>query len=180
MAQGFESYLKKEKIEMFLVVALAMVLLVVLKIRFFGDASEVPVKAGAPRATMSEVSNDTPVADGPAIAVSTPRGQRAVRRAASSSDIPPSLSRDLFASLNPAYRALEPGKLRGAGGRRAGRALQAIFEDTRRPLAIINEEVVGVGDQVGSARVVTIEKDSVVISVGGREKTLRMDDEGAP
>jgi hypothetical protein len=180
VSEGLQRYLKKENVEMFLVVGLAMVLLVMLKVRFFGDASRGSSKAARPEPAMSEVQSEPTVSGSPAITAPRRQARSAGKTSVKPTDIPPFLSRDLFASLNPAYGVLELHKLKGAGGGRQGLVLQAIFVDSQRPLAIINDEVVGIGDPAGNAKVIAIGSDTVALSVGGREKILRMNEEGTP
>ena len=50
--------------------------------------------------------------------------------------------------------------------------LQGILWDAKSPSAVINGEVVGVGDSVGAWQVVEIQKDRVVLSDGASTQTL--------
>ena len=47
--------------------------------------------------------------------------------------------------------------------------------NTQKPQALINGEVLVVGEQVGGATVVSIEKQGVRLSEDGREFTLSLD-----
>ena len=52
-------------------------------------------------------------------------------------------------------------------------SLQGVLWDPKAPTAIINNRVVGVGDPVGSWRVVEIQKGEVVLSDGINSRVLR-------
>ena len=54
-----------------------------------------------------------------------------------------------------------------------GFTVQALLYDKARPMAIINDAVVTIGDEVGGARVVEIGKSDVVVEYGGERITLR-------
>jgi hypothetical protein len=54
-----------------------------------------------------------------------------------------------------------------------GPRLQAISERDGQPIAMINDHVVRVGDEVDGMRVLAIRIDEVDIEVGGRRTTLR-------
>lgn len=52
-----------------------------------------------------------------------------------------------------------------------------IYDPNGRSMAILNGKTYLVGETVGEATVLTIQKDHVVISVGGEEKKLRIREE---
>ena len=52
--------------------------------------------------------------------------------------------------------------------------LSGVIYDPVRPMAIMNGRLVGVGDSASGAKILRIEKDSVRISFGGREETIRI------
>lgn len=52
--------------------------------------------------------------------------------------------------------------------------LSAVIWDENKPLAIINGEVVCVGDAVGGCRVIKINKDNAVIEKDGKEETIEL------
>lgn len=52
--------------------------------------------------------------------------------------------------------------------------LNGIMWDEERPLAIINDNVVGIGGKVGENRVVDIKKDSVILNDGTGNFELRL------
>jgi len=56
----------------------------------------------------------------------------------------------------------------------SGIYLNGILWDETSPLAIINDEVVKIGDRVGEYAVVKIKKDSVILSNGSSELELRL------
>lgn len=53
--------------------------------------------------------------------------------------------------------------------------LSGIIYDPVNPMAIINGRFVGIGDSVGDARVLGIGRESIRISSGGAERTLRLE-----
>lgn len=59
-------------------------------------------------------------------------------------------------------------------GTLAGFPLQGIFWDERKPMAIINDEVVKTGDTVAGAIVKEIRRDAVVVEYGGELFTLSL------
>lgn len=52
--------------------------------------------------------------------------------------------------------------------------LNGIMWDEKKPLAIINNDVVGIGDKVGESRIVGITKESVILNDGTRNFELRL------
>lgn len=54
--------------------------------------------------------------------------------------------------------------------------LQSIIIGKGRRLALINDKFVGVGDTVGGAKVVNIDRNSVVISEAGQRRTIQLFD----
>ncbi|WP_133129855.1 hypothetical protein [Legionella yabuuchiae] len=70
------------------------------------------------------------------------------------------------------YRALEP---KGAKKNQTYN-LQSIIIGKSRRMALINDKFVTVGDRVGDAKVVAIERNSVVLSESGRRLTIYLFD----
>lgn len=58
--------------------------------------------------------------------------------------------------------------------------LQGIFWGTPQPQAIINRQILSVGDEIEGARVVSIGKEGVVLSLEGREVVLEPPVPGKP
>lgn len=56
----------------------------------------------------------------------------------------------------------------------SGLLLCGIIWDKEKPLAIINEEIVGKGDKIGQYIVKTIEQDSVVLNEGEKDYKLNL------
>jgi len=52
--------------------------------------------------------------------------------------------------------------------------VQGIFYTAKNPAAVINSKMVHVGDQVGDAKVIAIDKDSVTLESDGRKKVLTL------
>ena len=52
--------------------------------------------------------------------------------------------------------------------------VQGIFYTAKNPAAVINTKMVHVGDQVGDAKVIAIDKDSVTLESDGRKKVLTL------
>ena len=62
----------------------------------------------------------------------------------------------------------------GASSTEADMALQGIMWDPAKPQALINNQVVGLGDQIGKMRVVTIESQRVILSDGVKTVELKV------
>lgn len=56
----------------------------------------------------------------------------------------------------------------------AGLVLNGIMWDEKRPLVIINNDVIGIGGKVGENTVVDIKKDSVILTDGAGNFELRL------
>lgn len=52
--------------------------------------------------------------------------------------------------------------------------LTGIMYNSNNPLAVINKKYVGEGEKVGSGKVISIEKEKVIIEYNGRQYTLRV------
>lgn len=65
-----------------------------------------------------------------------------------------------------------PASYRGGVAVASEYALQSVLVSGARSIAFINGQALSVGDQVGGARVVTINKESVVLDVQGRTMEL--------
>lgn len=55
-----------------------------------------------------------------------------------------------------------------------GQNLTGIIWDAKKPLAIINNMIVGEGEIIGNKKIIKIEKESVLISENGKEYILRL------
>lgn len=65
-----------------------------------------------------------------------------------------------------------------AGESQGSLELTAIAWDKSRPLAIINNEVLGIGDEIGGAKIVAIEEDKVKLARGNEVFELTLTQEG--
>lgn len=63
-----------------------------------------------------------------------------------------------------------------AGTPTAGYQLQSILISKDRSLALINDKFVSVGDVIGSAKVIGIDRNSVILSESGRKLTIYLFD----
>lgn len=77
--------------------------------------------------------------------------------------------RDMKVSRDPF--ALVTGEA-GEGISPSDLSLYGIIWDEKKPVAIINDEMVSIGDTIGKSKVVTIEKDSVTVNDGTRDFKL--------
>ena len=143
---------------------MAVLLLLVLKVRMQGEEPLPPPPAmttaqsveAVPAAKVSVGVSETMVTTPP---VKTPPEEN--KRSSL-------LLRDLFSAVNPA----DERRLFGGGQGGTGMVLTALFFDDEDPLAIINDRVLGVGETIGTARVVSIGKEKVVLATGKRRRTL--------
>jgi hypothetical protein len=55
-----------------------------------------------------------------------------------------------------------------------GFKVNSIFYKPKNPAAVVNSKMVFVGDRIGDAKVVAIEKDAVIIEVDGQKKALTL------
>lgn len=53
-----------------------------------------------------------------------------------------------------------------------GYDLRSIIVSKTRKLAMINEELVGIGDMVGDAKILAINNNSVLLELGGQQTTI--------
>lgn len=56
----------------------------------------------------------------------------------------------------------------------AGVRLEGIIWDKKKPMAIINDKVVGIGDSVSGAEIIDIKKNEVIFGVNGQKVTVKL------
>jgi len=105
----------------------------------------------------------------PAPAVQTPAPPTPVAKAATTPAAPAPVPRERVA----ARPAAEPTPAPPATPPPPAFVLQAISERNGQPIAIINDHLVRVGDEVDGMRVIAIRIDEVDVEVRGRRTTLR-------
>src|SRR3989338_5901253 len=69
-----------------------------------------------------------------------------------------------------------PKKKAGASGL-AELTLEGVLWDDKKPYAVINGEVFGVGQSVGDYKVIDIQKDNVTLSGKGKTHNLKLEDQ---
>lgn len=165
----------KANMEKAMVVVLAMVLLFVLKGRFFGGRPTVSgpapgvVVSAAPVPVRSAIVQRV-VADrgrAPKEARTPVNGQR-------NEMLQASMKRDLFTPLGAVYEAEK--RAREKTDSREPQ-LEAILFDVTDPMAIINNQVVGVGAVIDQYTVIHVGEKEVVLAHGDSKRVLRIDKE---
>ncbi len=148
-----------------MVAALAVFLLLILKARMQKEESLPP----PPAMTTAQSVEAVPAAKVPAGVSESMVTAPAVKTPPEEKKHSSLLLRDLFAPVNP----VDERRLFGGGQGGTGMVLTALFlDDGDPPLAIINNKVLGEGETIGTARVVSIGKDRVVLATGKRTRTL--------
>jgi len=162
----------KENIKILFMIGMAIILLVILKIRFGGKA----VHTSGSSVAGYEAEMKTPVQD--SVRVDNKKmPERAPARAENvmyrGPKPPPFLKRDLFTSRNPVTKP----KRKTGKVEKVNLELTATIIDGQGALAIIGNEVFGMGDMVQGLRVTSIKKNEVVLSKGKRQHVLRLKEE---
>lgn len=163
---------KKENIKILFMIAMAIVLVVILKNRFGAQA----VHTSDSSVAGYEAEKETPALD----SVKVDNKRMPERTPARTKNViyqglkpPPFLKRDLFASRKPVTipkRKAEPVE-------KVNLKLTATIIDSQGALAIIGNEVFGMGDMVQGLRVTSIKNNEVVLSKGRKQHVIRIEEE---
>ena len=145
-------------------------------------ASETATKSPGPVASLPEprLSTPAPAASQSRIEINTNLVTRPIpsaRPPATTVTAPPVESRILPAApleTRPAPRAI-PSPVETAPATFPPMKLQAVFYRLRNPTVVINGKTLSKGDEVDGARVVDIERMSVVVDWNGEKKTLKFE-----
>ena len=161
----------KDNIKIAVMVGLAVVLLIVIAKRFSGSGTdEQPVSAVAGHQQIVMPQSQTVKRQYSKAAVNKAAVPKSVKY--NNSEAPPFLTRDLFNSRNWDVRPK-----READQKDPGLKLNATITDDGDPLAIIGDEVLGIGDSVKGFKVTAIRNHEAVLSGDGKHYTLRMTEE---
>ncbi len=162
----------KENIKILVMIGMAIVLVVILKIRFGGkavhtsDASVAGYKAG-----METAAQDSVRAENRRMPERAPaRIENVMFRGPKP---PPFLKRDLFSSRNLVTKP----KRKAKKVEKVDLDLTATIIDGQGALAIIGNEVFGMGDMVQGLRVTSIKNNEVTLSKGKRKHIIRIKEE---
>jgi MSHA biogenesis protein MshK len=101
----------------------------------------------------------------------TPTEQTPVAKPANLATAVPSAARPVVATNAAPATAAGPNVPAPAPG---GYKVNSIFYKPKNPAAVVNSKMVYVGDRIGDAKVVAIEKDAVIIEVEGEKKALTL------
>jgi hypothetical protein len=125
-------------------------------------------EAAKARETQSGAAQAEPASEQPA---SAPKESIVVAKTASAPTpvavaVPPTATTNVAPAVaaGPASTATTPGAYK----------VNSIFYKPKNPAAVVNGKMVLVGDRLGDAKVVAIEKDAVIIEVDGAKKTLTL------
>lgn len=55
-----------------------------------------------------------------------------------------------------------------------GVKLEGIIWDEKKPIAIINDKVVGIGDTISGAKIIEIKKDEVIFDINGQTVSVKI------
>jgi len=162
----------KENIKLVVMIGMAIVLLVILKIRFSEKA--------VPASDSSAVRYETGIESLPQDSVRVDNRRMPERAPAQSENVmfqnpkpPPSLKRDLFSSRNPGTKP----KRKAGQVEKANLELTATIIDGQGALAIIGNDVFGMGDMVQGLRVTSIKNNEVILSKGKKQHVIRIKEE---
>lgn len=56
----------------------------------------------------------------------------------------------------------------------AGVRLEGIIWDEKKPIAVINDKVVGIGDEISGAKIIDIRQNEVIFDVNGQMVTVKL------
>jgi len=159
----------KENIKILFMIGMAIVLVFVLKNRFGGTEAENSDSSAA--SYENRMEPQTEIAMGgydKRIPKKAPARSKAMKF--KSPEPPPFLKRDLFSSrysgLNPIRKSEETEEV--------NLELKATIIDGRDPLAIIGNEVLGLGEFIKGAEVIAIKNNVAILSRDGKQYVLKM------
>jgi hypothetical protein len=162
----------KENIKILFMIGMAILLIVVLKHRFSGNSAKTSDSSAVSHETvMKAQTQDGTGGFDKRIQDKAPARSQTVKFNGLKS--PPFLKRDLFYSGNP-----EIMPIRKAGQmERNNLELTATIIDDQGALAIIGNEVLGMGEMIKGFRVTAIKNNEVILSKGEKQHVLRVSEE---
>jgi hypothetical protein len=160
-------FLKKDNIQLLLVVVLSIVLIVVFKNRMSGGKD---IEKAAASPVTHNTAPGTPVTVQDKALKSEAVDSKSLK--ASELKAPPSMKRDIFS-----FRISENSSKREVVKSGPDLKLNATITDDGEPLAIIGSEVLGIGEMVKGFTVITINNNEAVLLRNGKHYTLRMIDQ---
>ena len=162
----------KENIKILIMIGMAIILIVVLKNRFGETSAEKSDSSAVGHETGMEAQNQAgTLAYDKRIPEKTPARSQKVKF--NRFKQPPFLKRDLFSSGNPVFKPIR--KTEQMDG--SNLELTATIIDGQGALAIIGNEVLGMGEMVNGLRVTAIKKNEVILSKGKKQHVLRIKEE---
>ncbi|MFC1516351.1 hypothetical protein ACFL7E_06280 [Thermodesulfobacteriota bacterium] len=156
---------KGNRAKIFLLVLVSVAFVIVGYFRFFYNKTKA-VAVQAPKA----VSMEQPSFSG--VKVDIPQNARKV--VATEMEIVRSVIRDIFSPEEPTPRKQMQSSAPRAAPQPPSFRLGGTIVGGRKPMAIINDEFVEVGQRIGGYRVVHIGKDDVVLESGDKKIVLEM------
>jgi hypothetical protein len=162
----------KENLKIVIMIAMAIILLVILKNRFTEKAVHTSDASAAGYETASaSLSQDA--ARGYKARIPAKRPARPNKGMVQGLKPPPFLKRDLFASRKP---GTNPTRM-AEHVEEVNLELTATLIDGQGALAIIGNEVLGMGEMIQGFRVTAIKKNEVILSKGTKQYVLRIKEE---
>jgi hypothetical protein len=128
-------------------------------------AAPAPLVAGTPSPGVQSQSIPSPVVNAPGTPQPSPQGAAVVPAGSSPSDTPagvrttPPASPKIDAPASPSFPEIK---------------LQGIFYRLSKPTVLINGQTLGVGDVIEGAKIVKIDRQSVVVEMQGQRKVVIM------
>jgi hypothetical protein len=162
----------KENIKLAVMIGMDIIFVFVLKSRFSGKAVITSDSAAISKETeMESLSQDSVRGHNTRVQEKEPAQLTAV----TVHDLkpPPFLKRDLFSSRNPEIKP----KREAAQMEAANLELTATIIDDQGALAIIGNEVLGIGEMVMGLHITAIKNNEVILSKGKRQHVLRIKEE---
>lgn len=166
----------KENIKVLLVGGLAVILIIIVKIQFFGGAEinqPLPSSSSYTNITTSHLQDSEHDKDEITYNVSH------IKSLPGSAQIQPpsSISRDIFSPGNHANKTektIPPSKKTRERKLARSLALKGTIMDNQGSLAIINDETLAIGESIKGFVVTAIDDNKVIVSLNGRQTTLRI------
>jgi hypothetical protein len=156
---------KNNRIKVYIVIGLAVVLAISVYFRFVHGKVAAHTSQGSSEATFVQL--DVPQ-------VSTEDPQNAQRRESFVHEYLHTAIRDLFSPLNSPLNQQSPSEEQGLREPSPSLKLKGTIVGGKKPIAIINDQFVRMGDRIGEYRVVRIGKKEVLLDSGNGRVVLEI------
>ena len=156
---------KSDRIKIYIIIGLAVVLVISGYFRLIHAKTKRSVTTPAPQPSLARINIPKILTKLQQVKPSEPDRL----------DVLPSLIRDIFAEpVRPAQPAPEENQMEKIPEPPPPMTLKGTIVGGKRPIAIINDRFVRMGDRIGDYQVVEIDKDTVKLSSGNNEIVLEV------